>query len=97
MHNLIKALIKSGVVVTDGSWGTQLYACGLKPGENTDIWNLTHPGKVEEVARQYVDAGSLVILTNTFGANRFILNKFGLADKAGEINAAGVEISKKAA
>ncbi|MBW2324404.1 MAG: homocysteine S-methyltransferase family protein [Deltaproteobacteria bacterium] len=86
-----------GVVVTDGSWGTQLYARGLKPGENTDIWNLTHPGKVEEVARQYVDAGSRVILTNTFGANRFILNKFGLADKAGEINAAGVEISKKAA
>ncbi|MBW2061988.1 MAG: homocysteine S-methyltransferase family protein [Deltaproteobacteria bacterium] len=97
MHSLIKDLIKTGVVVTDGSWGTQLYACGLKQGENPDSWNLYHPEKVEEVARQYVDAGSRVILTNTFGANKFILEKFGLADKVVEINTAGVKISKKVA
>jgi len=97
MHSLIEKLIKTGVVITDGSWGTQLYARGLKQGENPDSWNLTYPEKVEEVARQYVEAGSQVILTNTFGANKYILDKFGLAMKVVEINIAGVEISKKAA
>jgi methionine synthase I (cobalamin-dependent) len=52
---------------------------------------------VEEVAREYVNAGSRVILTNTFGSNRFVLGKFGLADKVAEVNIKGVEISKKAA
>jgi len=52
---------------------------------------------MEEVAREYVDAGSRVILTNTFGANRLVLGKFGLADKVAEINIKGIEISRKAA
>lgn len=70
---------------------------GLRTGESPDAWNLTHPDKVEEVARAYVEAGSRVILTNTFGANSFVLGKFGLADKVSEINMRGVELSKKAA
>ena len=49
------------------------------------------------MAREYVDAGSRVILTNTFGSNRYVLGKFGLADKVAEINIRGVEISRKAA
>ncbi len=97
MHPLIADLIKDGPVLTDGSWGTQIMKRGLKPGESPDTWNLTHPDKVAEVARAYVKAGSRVILTNTFGANRFVLGKFGLVDKVAEINIAGVAISKKAA
>jgi methionine synthase I (cobalamin-dependent) len=52
---------------------------------------------VEEVARAYVDAGSQMVLTNTFGANRFVLARHGLAEKAAEINRAGVDISLRAA
>jgi len=89
--------VSEGPVVTDGSWGTQLQQRGLELGENPDSWNLDHPDLVEEVARQYVEAGSQVILTNTFGANRFILKGFDLADEVEAINSAGVEISKKAA
>jgi methionine synthase I (cobalamin-dependent) len=70
---------------------------GLQPRECPDSWNLTHPEKVEEVAREYVDAGSRVILTNTFGANRYALGKFGLADGVAEINIKGVDISRRAA
>jgi methionine synthase I (cobalamin-dependent) len=55
------------------------------------------PQRVEEVARAYVDAGSRIILTNTFGANRVRLAEFGLADKAAEINRRGAAISKLAA
>ena len=97
MHAFIANLIKDGPVLTDGSWGTQIMKRGLQPRESPDSWNLTHPEKVEEVAREYVNAGSRVILTNTFGSNRFVLGKFGLADKVAKINIKGVEISKKAA
>ena len=97
MHPTIDKLIAGGPVVTDGAWGTQLQHAGCRSGDCPDAWNLTHPDKVEEVARSYVEAGSRVILTNTFGANRFILARHGLADKVAEINRAGVEISRRAA
>ena len=97
MHPLIKSLIKSGPVVTDGSWGTQMQKRGLKRGECPDSWNLSHPERVLEVAQQYVDAGSQIILTNTFGGSRPALKKFELDEKTVEINMTGVEISKKAA
>jgi methionine synthase I (cobalamin-dependent) len=97
MHPLIESLIKSGPVVTDGSWGTQMQKRGLKRGECPDSWNLSHPDQVLEVARQYVGAGSRIILTNTFGASRLSLEKYKIGDSAVDINTAGVEISKKAA
>ena len=53
-------------VLTDGAWGTEFQARGLEAGECPDHWNLTHPDRVEAVARAYVEAGSQVILTNTF-------------------------------
>ena len=97
MHPLIENLIKKGPVVTDGSWGTQLQNRGLKRGACPDSWNLSHPQMVEAVAGQYVEAGSQIILTNTFGGSRLSLDRFNLGDKAVPINTAGVEISKRAA
>jgi methionine synthase I (cobalamin-dependent) len=84
-------------VITDGAWGTQLQARGLSPGACADEWNLSHPDRVEEVARGYVEAGSRVLLTNTFRANRLALAAGGLADRAADINRAGVAISRRAA
>lgn len=97
MHQVIEQLIARGPVVTDGAWGTQLQARGLPVGEFPDVWNLTHPERVAEVARAYVDAGSQIILTNTFSANRVRLAENGLADRIEEINRRGVEISREAA
>lgn len=97
MHPLIKSLIKSGPVVTDGSWGTQMQKRGLNRGECPDSWNLKHPQRVLEVAQQYVTAGSQIILTNTFGGSRLALKKYNLDHQTVDINMAGVEISKKAA
>ena len=68
MSSLIERLIAGGPVITDGAWGTELQARGLACGEFPDDWNLTHPDAVLEVARAYVEAGSRVVLTNTFGA-----------------------------
>jgi 5-methyltetrahydrofolate--homocysteine methyltransferase len=97
MHALLENLLSHGPVVTDGAWGTQLQARGLPVGACPDAWNLSHAEAVEAVARAYVDAGSQIILTNTFGANCFILARQGLADRVAEINRAGVEISRRAA
>lgn len=70
---------------------------GLAVGEFPDAWNLQYPDRVRAVARAYVDAGSRVILTNTFGSNRVRLADAGLADKVEAINGAGVRLSKEAA
>jgi methionine synthase I (cobalamin-dependent) len=95
--NLIDHLLANGPVLTDGAWGTELQKRGLAIGDFPDGWNLTHPDRVEHVARAYVEAGSRVILTNTFGANRVRLAEHEMAGQVAEINRRGVEISRRAA
>ncbi len=92
---LISELVAGGPVLIDGGWGTQLQAQGLPAGQRPDLWNLTDPDRVEAVAQSYVDAGSRIILTNTFQANRFALRDHG--DSTAAINRAGAEISQRAA
>jgi methionine synthase I (cobalamin-dependent) len=94
---LIDELIAKGPVLLDGAWGTELQARGLGVGEVPDYWNLAHPDRVEEVARAYVEAGSAVILTNTFRANAIALANHPDVSKLEQVNIAGVEISKRAA
>jgi methionine synthase I (cobalamin-dependent) len=93
----IDELVGGGTVLTDGAWGTQLQQRGLEVGEMPDSWNLLHPDRVEGVARAYVEAGSRIVLTNTFRANRLAFGKHPDAERIAEINRAGVEISKRAA
>ncbi|MDR3183642.1 MAG: homocysteine S-methyltransferase family protein [Planctomycetaceae bacterium] len=87
--------------ILDGGWGTQLQERGLGLGECPDLWNLSNPNKVKEVADAYVEAGSDIILTNTFGANRFMLAKHSaaadLTAHVAEVNRSGVRISLEAA
>ena len=97
MHPSIQSLLGDSPVVTDGAWGTQFQSLGLLPGDCPDGWCLTRPEAVESVARAYVEAGSRIILTNTFGANRFTLARHNLSDQAALINQRGVEISRQAA
>jgi methionine synthase I (cobalamin-dependent) len=97
MHETIRKLLNERPVIIDGAWGTELQRQGLKPGESPEALNLERPEIVEAVAKSYVDAGSRIIITNTFGGTRFTLERHGLADRVSEINRAGVEISKRAA
>lgn len=87
-------LVAGRTVVTDGAWGTQMQALGLPPGQLPDRWNLDQPDRVESVAAAYVAAGSRIVLTNTFQANRFALGDD--ADVA-EVNRAGARLSRRAA
>jgi 5-methyltetrahydrofolate--homocysteine methyltransferase len=97
MHALIERLLAEKPVITDGAWGTELQKRGLEPGSPADAWNIEHPERVEAVARSYVAAGSRIILTNTFQANRTALDRHGFGERVREINRAGVEISRGAA
>lgn len=94
---VLDELLRNAPVVLDGAWGTQLQMRGLPVGGCPDEWNLSHPHQVEEVARAYVEAGSQIILTNTFGSNAVTLERYGLVDRIEAINRAGVEISRRAA
>ena len=60
---------KNGIIYLDGGMGTLLQAAGLEAGEHPERWNLTHPETIQRIHRDYYDAGSHVVNTNTFGAN----------------------------
>jgi homocysteine S-methyltransferase len=77
--------------------GTSLYARGVFLNRCFDELNLTQPGLVTDVHRDYVRAGADVIETNTFGANRFKLANFGLVDQVGAINREGATLARHAA
>ena len=58
---------------------------GLGPGEPPEMWNVEQPDKVRELHQAFVDAGADIILTNTFGCNRYRLKLHGAQERAGEI------------
>jgi 5-methyltetrahydrofolate--homocysteine methyltransferase len=93
-NNLLK---QKSILVADGAWGTEFAKQGLKAGDVPELWNIEHPDRVLAVAKSYVEAGSDIILTNTFGANRLKLAKSGLSDRLIELNRAGVALSRQAA
>ncbi len=66
--------LNNNIVILDGGMGTLLQEKGLKPGEHPEMWNLTHPEIITEIHKQYFDAGSNVVNTNTFGANPLKFN-----------------------
>ena len=83
-----------GIILLDGGMGTQLQAAGLPVGELPENWNLTEPEKVTAVHRRYVEAGSRVLYTNTFGVNGLKAARFGHSVK--ELVEAGVRCARAA-
>ncbi|MDQ3412263.1 MAG: bifunctional homocysteine S-methyltransferase/methylenetetrahydrofolate reductase [Chloroflexota bacterium] len=88
--------LHDGVVLTDGAIGTMLYAAGTPLDDCFDALNLSAPDAVSAVHRAYLEAGADIIETNTFGANRFRLEGFGLAAKVRQINRQGVRLAREA-
>ncbi len=79
----------------DGAMGTMLHARGVSFDACFDELNLSQPALVADVHHAYIDAGAQIILTNTFGANRYRLARHGLEDRVKAINQAGVELARR--
>ena len=77
---------RGGPVVADGAMGTMLFGAGLQFGDPPEVWNLTQPEVIRRIHRGYLDAGSQILMTNTFGGNRLRLGLHGLADRVDDLN-----------
>lgn len=96
MTDLLERLRTGPVLIGDGAWGTLLMARGLPPGEPPEALNLSRPEVLEEIARQYLEAGADVITTNTFGGSPARLRTYRLDDLVEAINRAAVEAARRA-
>lgn len=82
-------------LISDGAMGTVLHQHGIAADVCFDELNIRNPALVGEIHREYIEAGSQIIQTNTFGANRYKLARYGLAEKVGDINTAGVDLARR--
>jgi methionine synthase I (cobalamin-dependent)/5,10-methylenetetrahydrofolate reductase len=97
MANRLQTLFATRPILCDGAMGTVLYDRGIFISRCYDELNLTEPNLIRGIHEEYLLAGAELIETNTFGANRFRLQRFGLADKVEAINQAGVRLAREAA
>jgi 5-methyltetrahydrofolate--homocysteine methyltransferase len=95
VRKYFETICSKQIFISDGGIGTQLQACGLKPGELPETMLLHQPEKVGNIHRNYYRAGARMITTNTFSATRVKLNEFGLGDKLEEINSRAVTVARR--
>jgi methionine synthase I (cobalamin-dependent) len=86
-------LAQEGPIVADGGMGTMLFSMGLERGESPELWNVERPEAVRSIHRGYIKAGAQIILTNTFGGNRYRLGMHDLADRVAELNQVAAELA----
>ena len=94
---MLKELLKMDYVILDGAMGTNLFMKGLTSGECPESWNIDNPKKIFEIHESFVNAGSDIIVTNTFGGNQFRLKLHQLESKVKELNYSGAQIARKSA
>lgn len=88
-------LAEKGILLADGATGTNLFAMGLQTGDAPEMWNLEHPDRIRDHYRSFIEAGSDIILTNSFGGNRFRLKLHGAEDQVREINEAAARLARE--
>ncbi len=86
-----------GFVIGDGAMGTMLQSAGLTSGGSPEEWNVERPDVIKGIYQAYVDAGSQIITTNTFGGNRFRLALHNHQDRVREFNLAAARLAREVA
>jgi len=90
-------MFESGVLLADGATGTNYQRMGIEPGVAPEEWVFDAPGKVQELHRRFVEAGSQLLLTCTFGGSSLRLSDERLAGRGPELNRRAVELAREAA
>ncbi len=98
MANRFTDLLESKpVILADGATGTNMFAYGLTSGDAPELWNVDHPDRVAALHQSFVDAGSDLFLTNSFGGNRHRLKLHKAEDRVAELNEAAAHIARQVA
>jgi len=97
MEPIKEALAAGKLLIADGATGTMLMAAGLPSGKAPELWNVERPEEIRTLYRAYVEAGSDIFLTNTFGGNRLTLARHGLGDRVRELNLEGARLAREIA
>ena len=92
LHELLQ---KRPYLLADGATGTNLFEMGLETGDAPELWNADHPERIAANYRSFIEAGSDIILTNSFGGTHFRLNLHNAAHRVKELNTLAVEIAKQ--
>ena len=94
---ILDRLARGELLISDGATGTFLFSLGLEPGGCPEELNVSHPEMVQSVTRAYFEAGSDMVLTNSFGGSRFMLGKYGYGDRVLEFNRRAVQHARSQA
>ncbi len=98
MNNPLNELLTARkVLLADGATGTNLFSAGLQTGDAPELWNIDYPDRINTLHKNFVDAGSDIILTNTFGGTSYRLNLHNAGHRVHELNVAAAQIAKRAA
>ena len=97
MTTLNELIAKRGVLLADGATGTNLFEMGLQTGDAPEPWNVEHVDRITRLHQGFVDAGSDIILTNSFGGNTFRLKLHGNEDRVVELNRAAAQVARSVA
>lgn len=96
MANIIERLLQErGVLLADGATGSNLFAAGLQTGDAPELWNDLHPERIARLYRSFIEAGSDLILTNTFGGTRYRLTPHGAGERVAELNRKGARLARE--
>lgn len=95
MTDILQTLLEQrGLLLADGATGTNLFAMGLQTGDAPELWNIDHPDRIANLHRSFVDAGSDIILTNSFGGTHYRLALHGAEQRVVELNGAAARLAR---
>ena len=91
-NRLLRLLEEKPILLLDGATGTNLFAMGLQSGDSPEFWNIDHPDRIAAHYRSFIDAGSDIVLTNSFGGTSYRLKLHEAQDRVLEFNRAAAQI-----
>lgn len=95
MKNILESLLSErGLLLADGATGTNLFEAGLQTGDAPELWNTDHPDRISNLYRSFVEAGSDIILTNSFGGTHYRLALHDCADRVAELNGNAARLAR---